>query len=199
MTVFTRLLVSLVVVTLTAGPALAAPLLVSRDQATRSAPSPATPTDGLVALLTGGLVVFGAIKIKDVGALAKKFVARSAQATPEYKSGVEQAGGDWETQTMANEANFEAGVQDAIGRKAFGKGVRKAGGAKYQKNASTLGATRYGPGVQNAEQAWATGTGPVLQLLAGLNLPPKGPRRSPQNMARSQMVAAALGAWKTGQ
>lgn len=140
-----------------------------------------------------------AIRIKDTGSLANKFATRAAAAQGDYKDGVAQAGQDWETNTTNSESNFEQGVQDAIGRKAFGKGVRAAGAAHYVKRAVDLGSTRYAPGVQAGKDRWAQNTQPYLQTLAGLNLPPKGPRRSPQNMARANMVATALGAQKTGR
>lgn len=140
-----------------------------------------------------------AIQIRDIGTLANKFVARAGQAQGDYKSGVEGAGQAWEAGAAAGESNYEQGVQNAIGRKAFGKGIRQAGGSKYVKNAAGLGPQRYGTGVANAKDAWAQGFGPVAAVISGLTLPPKGPKRSPQNMARANMVATALGAWKEGK
>jgi hypothetical protein len=40
---------------------------------------------------------------------------------------------------------------------------------------------------------------PYLDKLKSLVLPPKGPRRSPQNMQRANMVALELGKLKTGK
>lgn len=135
-----------------------------------------------------------AIKIKDLGALSAKFVRNAGNATQDYKDGVGGAGADWLAQTSASEPNYEMGVQDAIGRKAFGKGVQAAGASKYTNNAVALGSTRYQGGINNAKDAWARGFAPYAQVLTGLSLPPKGPRRSPQNQARSNAVAVALGA-----
>lgn len=140
-----------------------------------------------------------AIRVKDAGTLATKYAARATAAATDYRTGVEQAGGDWEAATANSESAYEQGVQEAVGRKAFAKGVRAAGAGHYVKRAVELGATRYGPGVNAGKDRWAANTAPALQVIAGLTLPPRGPRRSPQNQARSAAVATALGAWKTGR
>jgi len=140
-----------------------------------------------------------AIRIKDTGALANKFATRAGAAAGDYKDGVAAAGGDWETNAANSEGNYEAGVQEAIGAKRFAKGVRASGAAHYTKRATELGASRYPGGVQAGKDRWAQNTGPYLQMIAGLNLPPKGPRRSPQNMQRANAVALALGNMRTGK
>ena len=134
-----------------------------------------------------------AIRIRPVGELAVKFRSRAQAAAPDYKIGVEQAGGDWESTAAASEPNYDAGVQAAIGRKAFGKGIRAAGAAHYVKRAGELGSTRYGPGITAGTDRWAANTQPFLQAISSMNLPPRGPRRSPQNQARANFVAAELG------
>jgi hypothetical protein len=134
-----------------------------------------------------------AIRIRPAAELANKFRTRAQAAAPDYKVGVEQAGGDWETNAAASESNYDAGVQAAIGRKAFGKGVRASGAAHYVKRASGDGAVRYGPGIASGTERWTANTQPYLQALASMTLPPRGPRRSPANQQRANFVAAELG------
>jgi hypothetical protein len=150
----------------------------------------------LVALSAG---VFGITIRKDTGTLAQKFVTRAGAAQGDYKDGVTAAGPAWQQATSNAEGNYEQGVQAGIANKAFSKGVAKAGPTKYVNNATNLGAGRYGPGVANAKDAWSKGVQPYLDTLKSLNLPPKGPRRSPQNMQRAAAVASALAAAKVGQ
>jgi hypothetical protein len=138
-----------------------------------------------------------AIRTKDTGAIAKKFRERAAAASQDYATGVAAAAGDWETNTAAAEQNYQAGVQEAISRGAFGKGVRGSGG-KYSENAQKLGTQRYPQGVANAEGAYARGVGPYLDTIKSLNLPPRGPKGSPANMSRANAVATALRARKVG-
>jgi len=199
MRVLLRLVVTLAIVALAAGPALAAPLVLRSSQSVSSPAESDHPFASVAKLAAYGLAVFGAIRIKDTGTLAQKFVTRASAAATDYRDGVATAGGDWETNTKNSESSYEAGVQEAIGQKRFGKGVSAAGGSKYQENAVKLGGVRYAPGVQNAQGAWQKGVGPYLEKLKGLSLPPKGPRRSPQNQQRANMVALELGKLRTGQ
>ena len=140
-----------------------------------------------------------AIRIKDTGSLAKKFVQRAGAAQGEYKSGVEQSGPDWESNTKAGADNYATGVQQAIGDKRFEKGVAAAGAAKYVTRASSLGAQRYPTGVGAAEGDWARGTQPYLDTLKGMELPPRRPKGDPGNQARANAVAQRLRAVKIGK
>lgn len=188
-----------VIAVLAVGPVLAAPLVVSGGLVVR-APHSSSPTRALVDALVYGLG-FGALGItirKDVGSIAAKYVTRAGAAGGDYKDGVSGAGPTWEQNTQGAEANWEQGTQAAISDKRFAKNV-SGKGSKYQTNAVNLGSQRYGPGVANAKDAYAKGMAPVLATLSGLQLPPKGPRRSPQNQARSNAVGLALGAMKTGR
>lgn len=185
--------------TLTAGPLLAAPVSLSSGQHLTAPAAPAAHP-GVVSTIVYLLGV-GALGItikRDTGSIAQKFQTRASAAAPDYKAGVSNAGSDWEAGARAGSDNWKAGVQDAITRDAFGSGV--AGKAtKYQTNAVNLGSARYPQGVQNAAGAYAQGVQPYLDVLKSLNLPPAGPRRSPQNMQRANAVALALGNKKTGK
>lgn len=194
-----RLSLFLFVVLLAAGPVSAAPLLTAHAPVVSApgAASHAGPLAEALQLLVGASVVGITIK-KDVGAIATKFATRAAAASGDYKTGVSNAGGAWEQATSAAEPNYDAGVQQAIAQKKFGRGVQGKGG-KYQTNAVNLGASRYTTGVQNAQSAYQAGMAPVLQVLSAIQLPPKGVRGSQQNQARSNAVATALAAWRANK
>lgn len=194
-----RFLVALCLVALAAGPVFALPSIVSAGP-TVSAPAShddAAPVSPWT--LLGSPVAFGAIRIKDTGSLAKKFVRNASAAAGDYKSGVEAAGQDWATNTAAAEDNYAAGVQAAIGDKRFGRGVANAGSQKFVLRASTLGAQRYPTGVGAAEGDWAKGAQPSLDMLKSLNLPPRRPKGDPGNQARANAVAMALRSLKVGK
>lgn len=191
-----RLVFVVLALILTAGPLMAAPVSLG-SQPLFTAPSTGhSVAGGVLKLLAYGLGAIGAIRIKDTASLAKKYVTRAGAAAGDYKDGVQGAGADWEANTKASEGNYEQGVQAAISRKAFGRGVSDAGGAKYTTRAVSLGSQRYGPGVAVGADDWAKNTQPYLQKLASLQLPPKGPRRSPANQQRANMVASELGKMK---
>jgi hypothetical protein len=140
-----------------------------------------------------------AIRIKDVGSLAKKFVMRAGAAAADYKSGVEAAGQDWQTRTAASGDNYAAGVTAAIGDKRFEKGVTEAGAGKYTTRAGTLGAQRFPTGVAAAEGDWSKGAAPYLDELRNMDLPPRRPKGDPGNQARANAVATRLRAKKLGK
>ena len=126
-----------------------------------------------------------------------KWASRAGAAGADYATGVNSTQKDWAALTAAAEANYGQGVQDAIGRKAFGKGVLKAGTAKWKTNAGNLGAARYPQGVAAGQAAYSDGFGPYAQKLSTLQLPPRGPKGSPQNINRVAAVAVALNNLKT--
>lgn len=199
MRAWARLLVVSTVLALSAGPVLAASVTLAPGPTLHAPAAPGGPvTRGLVWLLGAGVAV-GLIKVKDAAAVAAKYKTRAGAAAKDYTDGVAGAGQDWETGARNGEGNYEQGVQEAIGKKRYGRGIAAAGSAKYVDNAVKLGALRYPQGVQNAEGAYQKGVAPVLDKLRSLNLPPKGPRRSPQNQARANMVALELGKMKDGQ
>jgi hypothetical protein len=186
----------LLAVTLAVGPLQAAPMSLTAGAHLTAPAAPAHhPVRAVLTALGYGLAALGLTVKKDIGSIAQKFVTRAQAAAGDYKTGVSNAGSTWEQNTAAAEPAYEAGVQQSITNKKFAKGVGGKGG-KFQTNAVNLGSQRYGPGVANAQNAYQTGMAPVLQVLQGIQLPAKGFRGSPQNMARSNAVATALAAWR---
>lgn len=139
------------------------------------------------------------MRLKDIGSLAKKFVSRASTAGGDYTSGVQAAGPDWEARTRASEDAYKQGVTMAANEGRFLKGVSDAGAAKYVQRAATLGAQRYPTGVAAAEGDWAKGFAPFHQALQSMDLPPRGPRGTPQNQNISNAVAQRLAAIKRGK
>lgn len=196
MRILTRLLVLTAVLVLGTGPALfAAPLAGAGTHLSAPAEFPSPPRTGLEVLLWP--LAFGAaIKIADTAKLAQKYKTRAGAAQADYKAGVETAGADWEAGARAGEPNYVAGVQESIAKGRYGKGIASAGAAKYVKNAVDLGVQRYPQGINQGVDAWARGVQPAFDKLKSLQLPPPGPKRSPQNQQRANMVALELGKLK---
>lgn len=195
----TRLTILAAVLFMAAAPVLAVPRLdTSGPRVSSAASSPAehAPLDLSPLWL---LPAIGAIRIKDTGSLAKKFVARAGTAAVDYTEGVKAAGADWESNTRASGENYAQGVQQAIADGRFVKGVTDAGQGKYVGRASTLGAQRFPTGVQAAEGDWARGSAPYLDALKGMELPPRRPKGDPGNQARANAVAQRLRAIKVGK
>lgn len=130
--------------------------------------------------------------IKSVDSIAKKYASRGGAAGADYKDGVEQTTNDWASNTAAQADTYAAGVQAAIGRDAFRKGVSKAGTDKWKRKAAGVGSQRFASGVQAAQGDYAAGVNPYLEVLKNLSLPKKLPKGDPANGQRSAIVQAAL-------
>lgn len=190
--------VGAVVVALALAPALAiagvgatAPGFAAAD---RTSDAPSGP--GVI----GAPIAFGmAIRVKDAATVARKWVTRASSASGDYAAGVKEAGADWEANTLAGKENYSLGVTQAITDGRYERGVREAGQGKYTSRASGIGATRFAPGVQSAEAEMARGVQPVLEVIRGINLPPRRPKGDPGNMERANAVAQALRKLKTGR
>lgn len=183
---------------LTIAPVLSLPAFASSQVAIAEASSRESsrvPVEWLLMLTALGM----AIRVKDIGSIARKFVTRAQAASTDYKEGVQQAGQDWENNALAGKENFAVGVQQAITDGRYEKGIRESGAAKFSNRAATVGATRFGPGVAAAEADYAKGAAPVMQVIAGLTLPPRRPKGDPGNQERANHVARALSAFKRGR
>jgi len=133
-----------------------------------------------------------AITLKPIEQITEKWARRAGAAGPDYQSGVAAPARDWATETGASESAYEQGVQEAISRKAFGREVRKAGSAKWQGKATTVGAPRYTDGVGKAKVEFNTGFAPFASVIQQVSLPAKGPRGAAANIERVRAVADAL-------
>ena len=138
------------------------------------------------------------LKVKSSDAAAVKFVNRAAVAGPDYESGV-RGTSDWEQKAIAGKDNYIQGLQDSIARGAREKGITAAGNAGWQGKAIQVGAQRFPTGVRAAQQDYKTKVAPYLDTLRSLDLPPKGPKGSPENYDRVRAVGEALHNQKVGQ
>jgi len=137
-----------------------------------------------------------AIQIKSMDVITKKFVARGGAAGGDYQTGVQNPRRPWQATTVAAAPTWAAGVSAAVSNQMFTKGVNKAGDAKWAAQSSGKGATRFGPGIQAAGPYYNSGFQPYHDVIAGVNLPPRGVKGDPNNNARVAAVTQALRAKK---
>jgi hypothetical protein len=133
-----------------------------------------------------------AINIKPVASIVAKYVQNAGAAGQSYKDGVNNPKQDWATATGAADQTWASGVQAAVGNGSFKKGVTAAGSQKWQSRANTVGALRYPQGIQAGQQNYQTKITNVLNVLQGLNLPPRFPKGDPGNINRVAAVDTAL-------
>lgn len=137
-----------------------------------------------------------AIKVKDAGASAAKYVTNTANAVNAYKAGIQSPKQSQSSAAAAAVSTWQQAVSSTSAAKAFVSGLTKAGDAAWSAGALSKGAARYPQGTQLAAPKWQTNVQPYLQLIASTNLPPRGIRGAAQNWQRSQALGQALHAAK---
>ena len=131
-------------------------------------------------------------KIKSAAEIAEKYGRVTPARSADYEAGVKNPTKDWEANTKASAASFAQGVQEAVSRGAFEKGVAAAGNAKWSRKATTVGVGRWGTGIQAGKQDFAAGFEPFRNVIESTALPPRFPKGSPQNLDRVRVLATAL-------
>jgi hypothetical protein len=131
-------------------------------------------------------------KIRSAGAIGDKWARVTPERAEDYKIGVTNPKKDWAAETKAAETNYEAGVKSAMTRKAFGKGVDKAGTAKWQEGALKKGVDRFGPGVMAGQDNYEKGFAPYRDVIEHTVLPTRYPKGDPRNIERVKAIAKAL-------
>lgn len=134
-----------------------------------------------------------AINVPTATEVADKWASVTPTRQADYVKGVSGAGGRWQTGVDGSAQLWASATATAAANGEWGRGVSGKGG-KYQTNASTIGAQRFGQGVTAAKPTYLAAMGPVLQVIAGVNLPPR--QISGSNIARVQAVDDALHNYK---
>jgi len=132
-----------------------------------------------------------AVKVKSVEQAAQKFIDRAAVAGKDYEQGVKSTT-DWAEKATAAKDSYAAGITDAIARGAREAGIQKVGNQGWQSKAVALGTKRFPEGVRAAKGDYSKNVAPYLQTIASVDLPPRGPKGSPENYERVRAIGEAL-------
>jgi len=129
---------------------------------------------------------------------SEKWARNSGNSSRDFAQGVGSPRRPWDQATQAAEAAFEAGISDAISRKAFSKGVQRTGSAGWSARVLEVGERRFREGVTapSAVNRYTQRFAPFAAAIGSVQLPPKGPKGS--NYGRVQSIGDALIAAKRG-
>jgi len=133
-----------------------------------------------------------AIRIRPIEQITRKYQARAAVAGQDYLDGINAPSRDQAEAAAAAAPTWAAGVQQAIADNRYADGVTDAGTAKWRARSQSVGAARYPQGIQAGLADYRSGVAPFLEVLQGLELPPRMPRGDPSNNQRVMAVNAAL-------
>lgn len=136
--------------------------------------------------------------IKPMTQITEKWSRNASQAGDSYREGVQNPRRPWAAATAAADEARKEGLAAADARDAFRKGVEAAGDSKWKDRASKLGPARFRQGVQVAKADFQKGFSRYHSVIAGVTLPPRGPKGSPENIDRVRAIAEALHAEKVG-
>jgi len=132
------------------------------------------------------------MNVKSAADSAAKWARVTPDRQEDYEAGVRSPGKDWATETAAAESRYEDGIKASIARKAFGKGVKRAGTAKQMEATILKGIPRWPEGVRAGEDSYREGFGPYEDELRKISLPPRYPAGDPRNIERVKAVTTGL-------
>jgi len=130
--------------------------------------------------------------IRSIESIAKKWAEVTPRRADSYEEGILNPRRSWKAGALAAESSYEEGVRTAITRKAFGKGVIKAGDEKWSRKASVNGVRNWGPGVAEARGDYQAGFAPYRDAIGAVKLSPRYARRDPRNLKRVEDIVNAL-------
>lgn len=136
--------------------------------------------------------------MKTAAQSSKKYVQNAGAAGQYYTEGAQQTTKDQSANAIAAKGAYAAGVQAAITRGAYEKGLQKSGKQAWLQGVTVKGAARFGEGVAAAENKYATNSGAYDNARSAAASLPRGPRGSSTNYNRSSAVGKALNAQRTG-
>lgn len=137
-------------------------------------------------------------EIKSLSAIREKWTRVTPGRIADYTLGIKNPRRDWETETLAAEDNWKAGVDAAQAKGLFGKGVSKAGSKKWQDKSLKKGPGRFAEGVYLAGDDYERGFAPYREAISRVDLGPRFPRRDPRNLERVRRIVNALIEEKVG-
>jgi len=137
-------------------------------------------------------------KVRPVAELAEKWQTVTPGREPYYRRGIEAPKEDWSEETQAASPAWKAGVQEAIAKDFFAKGVAKAGTETWKKETLRKGVEqrRWATEVAVAGPNYQAKFAPYAEVINTVTLPPRGPKGDPRNIDRVAAIAAALHAKK---
>ncbi len=136
--------------------------------------------------------------VKSGASASEKWARVAPQRQQDYQTGVQNPRTPWAAASKAAEERYKAGVQEAAGRGAYGKGITAAGDQRWSQKSASKGPARYAEGVALSAPDYQAAVQPYLDTIAATQLPPRFAKGDPRNLERTKAIAVALRKRKTG-
>lgn len=130
--------------------------------------------------------------VRSMAKIKEKYGRVTPGKGTELEAGLRDPKKNWHDETLAAKEAWQGGVEGAISRDAFSKGVANVSQADYLDPALKLGVSRYRAGVTFGTDKYGKNFSPFREVIEGTSLPPRGPVGDPGNIERVRVMAAAL-------
>lgn len=130
--------------------------------------------------------------VRALGKISEKWGRVTPQRAPEYEAGVKDPLKDWAKETTKANDAYKAGVQAAVSKDMFAKGVAKAGTEKWKRKATEVGPRRFAEGVAVGAPDYEKGFAPYRDVIEKTVLPARFAKGDPRNIDRVRTMAGAL-------
>lgn len=131
-------------------------------------------------------------KIRSMAKIKEKYGRVTPSKGPELEAGLRDPKKNWHDETLAAGDAWRGGVEGAIARDGFIKGVSAVDQSDYLEPSLKLGVRRYRDGVTFGVPKYADRFAPYRDVIEGTTLPPRGPVGDPANIERVRIIASAL-------
>lgn len=132
------------------------------------------------------------IYIPPITEIATKWKTITPTRVADYEKGVRNPRADWATNTISAGQAWVNAMQMPSTWASWGRGVANTGTPGWQTAAIAKGIPRWGQGVTASGNKYQNAFAPYRDVIANLDLPPRGPAGSPGNLERVRIVAEAL-------
>ena len=114
------------------------------------------------------------VKVKSQAEIDKAYREAIGRVPAKYKEGIQRTT-DWQERAASEqaEANYAAGVQEAINAKRRAKAISQVSNAEWQQKAANLGAARIATGMSAGAEKRTRNFEPYRTALENLTLSPR--------------------------
>ena len=136
--------------------------------------------------------------MRSASASAVKWATRAGSASGDFAEGARTTTKDQAASAIAAKELYKIGVNEAISKGRFEKGLQKSGKAGWLKGIIEKGEMNYATGVSTsgAQSSYSTNSGRFDSARNAAASLPRGPKGSPANLGRVGAVVNALRAVK---
>ena len=137
-------------------------------------------------------------EIKSIQSIQEKWGRVTPGRSEDYVIGIKSPKRDWAKAASDAKESHKAAMIAAGQNDSYGKGINKAGTAKWQDKAIRKGPSRFAEGVSLAAPDYGTAFAPFADTIKGTTLPPRFPKGDVRNVERVKVISQALRKKKTG-